>query len=103
MIARVWKGTTRAEQADQYLEYLKRTGLHHCRRTPGNRGVSILREVSDGEARFVFTSRWDSWEAILAFAGPEPEKAVYYPEDREFLLALEPNVEHFEVMVDEHA
>ena len=103
MIARVWKGTTRAAQADAYLEYLKRTGLHHCRRTPGNRGVSILREVSDGEARFVFTSRWDSWEAILAFAGPEPEKAVYYPEDREFLLALEPNVEHFEVMVDENA
>ena len=103
MIARVWKGTTRAAQADAYLEYLKRTGLHHCLRTPGNRGVSILRNVADGEARFVFTSRWDSWEAILAFAGPEPEKAVYYPEDREFLLALEPNVEHYEVMVDEDA
>ena len=103
MIARVWKGTTRAAQADAYLEYLKRTGLHHCLRTPGNRGVSILRNVTDGEARFVFTSRWDSWEAILAFAGPEPEKAVYYPEDREFLLTLEPNVEHYEVMVDEDA
>ena len=103
MIARVWKGTTRAAQADAYLEYLKRTGLHHCLRTPGNRGVSILRSVADGEARFVFTSRWDSWEAILAFAGPEPDKAVYYPEDREFLLALEPNVEHYEVMVDEDA
>jgi len=59
--------------------------------------------VADGEARFVFTSRWDSWEAILAFAGPEPDKAVYYPEDREFLLTLEPNVEHYEVMVDEDA
>jgi hypothetical protein len=28
---------------------------------------------------------------------------VYYPEDRDFLLALEPNVEHFEVMVDDNA
>lgn len=103
MIARVWKGTTRTSQADAYLEYLKRTGLEHCRNTPGNRGVSILRSVAGEEARFVFTSRWDSWDSIRAFAGPEPSKAVYYPEDREFLLSLEPNVEHFEVLVDETA
>lgn len=51
----------------------------------------------------MFTSRWDSWDSIRAFAGPEPSKAVYYPEDREFLLSLEPNVEHFEVLVDETA
>ena len=92
MIARVWKGTTRASQADEYLEYLKRTGLEHCRNTPGNRGVSILRKVEGDRAYFVFTSRWESWEAIQRFAGPEPEKAVYYPEDRAFLLALEPQV-----------
>ena len=101
MIARVWKGTTRAEQADEYFEYLQRTGVDHCRRTPGNRGVSILRDVKDGVATFVFTSRWDSWDAIHAFAGPEPERAVYYPEDREFLLALEPNVAHYEVLLDQ--
>jgi heme-degrading monooxygenase HmoA len=77
--------------------------VEHCRRTPGNQGVSIWRSVADGRATFVFTSRWDSWDAIRAFAGPEPGKAVYYPEDREFLLALEPDVEHFEVLVDENA
>lgn len=77
--------------------------MEHCRKTPGNRGVSILRSVEGDEARFVFTSRWDSWDSIRAFAGPEPGQAVYYPEDREFLLSLEPNVEHFEVLVDETA
>ena len=65
--------------------------------------MSILRSVTDGRATFVFTSRWDSWDAIRAFAGSEPSKAVYYPEDREFLLSLEPNVEHFDVLVDETA
>jgi hypothetical protein len=59
--------------------------------------------VTDGRATFVFTSRWDSWEAIRAFAGPEPGKAVYDPEDRDYLLAVDPNVEHFEVLVDENA
>ncbi len=103
MIARVWKGTTRAERADEYLEYLKRTGVAQCRSTPGNRGVSILRRIYRDEAEFVFTSRWDSWDAIRAFAGPEPEKAVYYPEDREFLLTMDPRVEHFELALDETA
>jgi hypothetical protein len=51
----------------------------------------------------VFTSRWDSWDAIRAFAGPDPERAVYYPEDRAFLLELDPHVRHFEVLVDENA
>lgn len=103
MIARVWRGTTRAERADEYLQYLKRTGAAQCRSTPGNLGVSILRRIAEDRALFVFTSRWDSWEAIRRFAGPEPERAVYYPEDREFLLSLDPHVEHFEVVVEEHA
>lgn len=103
MIARVWKGTTRAERAEAYLAYLKRTGVAQCRSTPGNQGVSILRRVDGDHAVFVFTSRWDSWEAIRRFAGQAPEKAVYYPEDRDFLLALDPHVEHFEVLVDENA
>jgi heme-degrading monooxygenase HmoA len=101
MIARVWKGTTRAERADEYLEYIKRTGVAQCRSTPGNLGVRILRRTTEDGAELVFTSTWDSWEAIRRFAGPEPEKAVYYPEDLEFLLALAPHVEHFEVVVDE--
>jgi heme-degrading monooxygenase HmoA len=103
MIARVWKGRVREQQADAYLEYLKETGLPHCRRTPGNRGVSIQRRIADGVAEFVFTSRWDSWDAIRAFAGADAERAVYYPEDRAFLLELDPHVRHFEVLVDENA
>ena len=48
------------------------------------------------------TPRWESWEAIRRFAGPEPEKAVYYPEDEGFLLEKEP-VFHYEVAVAPHA
>jgi len=35
---------------------------------------------------------------IKAFAGPEYEKAVYYPKDKKFLLELDPNVTHYEVL-----
>jgi hypothetical protein len=34
---------------------------------------------------------------IGRLAGPDPERAVYYPEDDDFLLEKEPNVTHYEV------
>ena len=42
-------------------------------------------------------SFWEDFDAIRRFAGPHPEKAVYYPEDDRFLLGKEPNVAHYEV------
>lgn len=97
MIARIWHGVTPAEKADEYLGYLNRTGVPDYRATPGNRGAYVLREVRDGEARFLTLSFWDSMDAIKAFAGPNPGEARYYPEDQEFLLGFEPTVRHYEV------
>jgi len=44
-------------------------------------------------------SLWECFDAIRKFAGPEIEKAVYYPKDKEFLLELDPHVLHYEVVV----
>lgn len=33
------------------------------------------------------------------FAGDDLTKARYYPEDKEFLLELEPTVQHYEILV----
>jgi hypothetical protein len=41
---------------------------------------------------------WDSFDAVRRFAGDDIERAVYYPEDKEYLLSLEPNVEHYDVL-----
>ena len=37
-------------------------------------------------------------DAVRAFAGAEPEKPVYYPEDEEYLLELEDEVAHYDVV-----
>ena len=50
-------------------------------------------------AEFVFISLWESYDAIHRFAGEDIDKAVYYPRDTDFLVELEPNVTHFEVLV----
>ena len=99
MIARRWIGETLASDADNYLKYLEETGIRDNQKTKGNRGVWLLRRVQDGRAEFVFISIWDSLESIKAFAGPDYDKAVYYPEDEKFLLELDPHVAHYEVLV----
>jgi heme-degrading monooxygenase HmoA len=98
LIARVWHGVTPAAKAEAYTEYLYGTGVRDCRATPGNRGVYVLRRVQGDQARFTFISLWESVDAIRRFAGDEYEKAHYYPEDRAFLIELEPFVEHYDVM-----
>ncbi len=99
MIAREWRGRTPEAKSGDYLAYLRETGVRACLATSGNRGVFVLRRIEDGEAEFLFLSLWDSLEAIRAFAGPDLDRAVYYPKDAEYLLEMEPGVSHYEVLV----
>ncbi|HZA61071.1 MAG TPA: hypothetical protein VE754_05230 [Actinomycetota bacterium] len=98
MIARVWSGTTRAEDAEAYAGYLDLTGVPDLRDTPGNRGVLVLRDVDDDRATFLLVSLWDSLASVEAFAGPDPTRARYYPEDERFLLHAPERVTHYEVL-----
>ncbi len=98
MIARIWHGVVPASRADEYYNYLNKTGLPDYRKTPGNQGVTVLRRLAGDQVHFLLISFWESLEAIRAFSGPDLEQAVYYPEDRDFLLELEPNVLHYEVL-----
>ena len=98
MIARIWRGTVRESDQDIYYAYLQKTGLKEYAETPGNRGVHTLRRVADGKCEFLLLTLWESWDAIKAFAGPDYEKAVYYPDDEKFLHDRRPKVEHYEVM-----
>jgi heme-degrading monooxygenase HmoA len=99
MIARTWHGVTDASKADEYLDYLKKTGVAEYRETMGNRGVYVLRRVDGDRAHFLLLTLWESEDAIKRFAGSEMEKAKYYPEDEKFLLELEPTVTHYEVLI----
>lgn len=99
MIARTWHGMTPSAVADEYLGYLNATGVPDSQATPGNQGVYVLRRPDGERTHFWLISLWESEEAIRRFSGPELERARYYPQDREYLLALEPRVTHYEVCV----
>jgi heme-degrading monooxygenase HmoA len=98
VIARIWRGRTPADKADAYHEYLRRTGLKEYAETPGNLGVFALRRIEGEVAELLLVTMWESMDAVRAFAGDDPERAVYYPEDDEYLLEREPTVSHYEVL-----
>jgi heme-degrading monooxygenase HmoA len=98
VVARTWKGRTKAEDAEAYAAYIEETGVRELSATPGNLGVQMWRRFDGDEAEFVVTSLWESREAIVAFAGEDIEVAHYYPEDERFLLFKEPHVLHYDVV-----
>lgn len=97
MIARIWHGKTRAEDADAYLAFLRERATPDYQGTPGNRGVFLLHRIKGGEADFLTLTYWENVDAIRAFAGADIARAKYYPEDEGFLLELEPTVQHYDI------
>lgn len=101
MIARIWHGRTPVNKARKYVDYLRQTGIAGYKATKGNMGVYVLMREEGEEADFLLISLWESTQSIHGFAGDNIEEALYYPEDKEFLLEFEPKVKHYEVMLGE--
>jgi heme-degrading monooxygenase HmoA len=99
MIARIWRGRARSSQADEYVDYVNKSGMRAQRATPGNVASMVLRRDLGDETEILVVSLWESMEAVRAFAGESADRAVYYPKDTEYLLELEPQVTHYEVPV----
>ena len=97
MIARLWRGDTRSEDADAYEQVLRDTGVRDYRATPGNRGVWVMRREQGARTEFLILTLWDNRESIGAFAGNPIDLARYYDQDRDYLLDFRRTVEHFEV------
>jgi len=98
MIARIWHGRTLTAKADEYERYLNASGVERMLKTDGNHGVEVLRKSDGPRTDFVVISYWESIDAVKRFAGKEFEKAVILDRDREFLIEVEPNVLHYDVV-----
>ena len=96
-ILREWRAEIRRAQSDEYVSYIRSTGLRDYRQTEGNLGALIaVREIDSERTEVVTLSLWSSWEAIRAFAGDPPDQARYYPKDDQYLLTRPKTVKHYE-------
>jgi heme-degrading monooxygenase HmoA len=98
MIARRWHGRVSAAKAEEYLQLMKHVGLPDYRSTQGNRGAWCLHRRDGDVVHVEMFTLWDDLDAIRRFAGDELLKAKYYDFDPDFLLEIEPEVTHFEVI-----
>ena len=95
--ARIWRGAVRRQDGDAYAKYMEKTGLTEYRDTPGNLSATMLRRDLEERTEFVMYTTWESMDAVKAFAGDDPERAVFYPEDDRFLIERDLTVAHYEV------
>ena len=97
MIARIWHGYTKPEDADAYEAKLKPEILPGIGKIPGYRGSYVLRRPNENEVEFVTILIWDSIEAIRAVAGENYSVSIV-PEDRlKYLSRHEKHASHYEI------
>ena len=98
MIARRWHGRVSNAVAERYLALMRDVALPDYRGTPGNRGAWCLHRAQGDVVHVEMFTLWDDEAAIRRFAGADITVAKYYDFDRGFLLELEPEVVHFDVI-----
>jgi antibiotic biosynthesis monooxygenase (ABM) superfamily enzyme len=97
MIARIWHGYTKPEQADIYEAKLKPELLPGMSKIPGYKGGIVLRRALGDEIEFITIMVWDSLEALKAVAGSHYAAAII-PEDRlQYLSRYDKESAHYEI------
>lgn len=99
MIARIWQGCTRPGMGKAYMPYLAQTGLKEYQESKGFKDIFVLTREIEDKTEYLLITIWEDMEAVRRFAGPEPNRAVYYPEDDRYFPESErtPYVRHYEV------
>jgi heme-degrading monooxygenase HmoA len=94
-IARIWRGRTTRERADEYEAYNYEAGVKPL--IEKALGVQTLREDRDDETEFVTISYWESVEAMARFTSAEPTAIHHLDRDPEFLIELPDRVQVLEI------
>jgi heme-degrading monooxygenase HmoA len=99
-VLREWRAEIKRVLKNEYVQYVKATGLAAYLRTPGNLGASVaVRDLDSERSEIVTLSWWSDTEAIKAFAGADYGRSRYFPEDDRFLLTHPEHVQHYEATV----
>jgi hypothetical protein len=97
-IARIWRGRTRREVADEYESYLRAEGIPPLERTA--LGVQLFREDRGTESWFTTISYWADPEAMTRFTGGAPTRVHHLDRDADFLIELPERIEIHRILLD---
>ena len=91
MIARIWHGWTKREDAKAYEQLLRDEIFPSiaARKTEGYRGAELFIREDGNEVEFVTLLRFDSMDAVTEFAGPNASKPVIFPQAEALITRME--------------
>jgi heme-degrading monooxygenase HmoA len=98
VISRQWRGLARAERARDYIRHLRTETFPALRGIPGFVDATILSRVLPVGVEFQIVTRWDSIDAIVKFAGADPEASVVPRQVAEMMIEYDPKAKHFEIV-----
>jgi len=98
MIARMWHGRVRSENAERYRAFLNARAIPDYGSVPGNEAVYILEREVGEETHFITLTFWRDEDSIRQFAGDKVTQAKYYAEGKDILLEFEPEVVHYSIV-----
>ena len=96
MITRVWRGWTWLQNAEAYERFLLDELFPSMRAIDGFVGAEVLRKSDGDEVAFVTLVRFESLQAVRAFAGDAYETPVIEPQARALLSHYDDQAEHFD-------
>ena len=102
MIARIWHGWTKREDAKAYEEMLRNEIFPSiaARKIDGYRGAELFIREDDDEIEFLTLLRFDSMDAVKEFAGADEGKPVIYPKKAEALLTrMDERSRHYRIAI----
>jgi heme-degrading monooxygenase HmoA len=97
MISRHWRGLARADRAAEYKHHLRTETFPSLNRIRGFIDASILTRHLQGGVEFLVITRWESLEAIAAFAGADVEAAVVPAQVRSMMMEYDERARHYDV------
>jgi heme-degrading monooxygenase HmoA len=100
MIIREWRGRAAPGKAKDYPAHFRRTVLPELCGNAGFCGAHLSQRRTPEHIEFLVLTRWLSMEAIRAFAGADPERAVVEPGAVAALIDFDADVRHYEVLED---
>jgi len=96
MIARLWHGWTKPENADAYETLLRTKILPGIHRVKGYEGAWLMRREDGSEVEFITLTFWKDWDAIREFAGPTQTHGVVPDEARKLLSRFDEHSVHYD-------
>ena len=70
MIIREWRGRAEPARADDYVRHFRNVVVPELHRVAGFLGAYLSRHTVGDVVEYVVLTRWESMDAIRAFAGP---------------------------------